>query len=161
MKAILEEGGEEVLRTLGGRASPLRQFISMRCCRRKASFQGLYMKPGLSSRRLRRLSGSSIPAQGPGGHRQGKDGQGESALQQQSKAKAEAGPHLHRGTSLARAGCLRPECASSDMSAQLGAGPEAPGRRGHREPAGREGRTVTWGLFNQSPVGALRLCATS
>lgn len=33
--------------TLGGRASPPRQFISMRCCRRKASFQGLYMKPGL------------------------------------------------------------------------------------------------------------------
>lgn len=48
--------------TLGGRSSPLRQFMSMRCWRRKANFQGLYMNPGLSRRRFRRCRGSSIPA---------------------------------------------------------------------------------------------------
>lgn len=134
----------------------------MRCCRRKASFQGLYMKPGLSSRRLRRLSGSSMPAQRDRGVCVS-SGQGwpeEPTLPTTGQGKGEAGPHLHRGTSPATASCLQPKCASSDTSAQLGAGPEAPGRRGRRAPAGRGGRAGAWGLFNESPADALRPCAT-
>lgn len=50
--------------TLGALSSPLRQFMSILCCRMKANFQGLYMKPGLSRRRLRRFKGSSMPAGG-------------------------------------------------------------------------------------------------
>lgn len=47
--------------TLGALSSPLRQFMSILCCRIKANFQGLYMNPGLSRRRFRRFKGSSMP----------------------------------------------------------------------------------------------------
>lgn len=50
--------------TLGALSSPLRQFMSILCCRMKANFQGLYMNPGLSRRRFRRFKGSSMPAGG-------------------------------------------------------------------------------------------------
>jgi len=50
--------------TLGALSSPLRQFMSILCCRMKANFQGLYMNPGLSRRRFRRFRGSSMPAEG-------------------------------------------------------------------------------------------------
>lgn len=45
------------------------------------------------------------------------------------------GLYLLPGTSLSRAGYLQPRPSSSDRSGQHGAGPEAPGMRGHRVPA--------------------------
>lgn len=63
----LEPGSQQGLLkapTLGAFSSPLRQFMSILCCRMKANFQGLYMNPGLSRRRFRRFKGSSMPAGG-------------------------------------------------------------------------------------------------
>lgn len=122
--------------TLGCRASPLRQFMSIWCCLRKASFQGLYMKPGLSSRRLRRLRGSSMPAgtqkarvrERGGRQRGGSRG-----------TRSWARPHPRHGTSPARAGCPLPKPASHGTSGRPEASRGAPGKRGRGAPAVKRG----------------------
>lgn len=129
--------------TLGGRSSPLRQFMSMRCWRRKANFQGLYMNPGLSRRRFRRCRGSSIPA-------------GDNTVVPYlgqvwggPPAPTQEGPHLPHGTSPSRADCPRPGPSSSGKSGRHGAGPAAPGKTKRTGPAAG-GRRVTEG----SPGGS-------
>lgn len=66
VKALASGSQQGLLKapTLGALSSPLRQFMSILCCRMKANFQGLYMNPGLSRRRFRKFKGSSMPAGG-------------------------------------------------------------------------------------------------
>lgn len=103
--------------------------MSMRCWRRKANFQGLYMNPGLSRRRFRRCRGSSIPA---GDNTEVPHlGQAWGA----PPAPTWEDSHLPHGTSPSRAGCPRPGPSSSGKSGRHGAGPAAPGRTRRTGPA--------------------------